>query len=158
MEPKYLSEEACGSLHYVAPEVLEHSYTDKADLWSCGVIAYMLLTGAPPFFGSDEEAWETQGFFSSRLIMDEGSMVDLLTFCSTALTPRCLPRLVGLKPLEAMAMGKNAWKRRAALALIALGLFARPAFVPQPRTLTLTNENSAQKESKAICRGYNSIL
>ena len=27
------------------------------------VIAYMLLTGAPPFFGSDEEAWETQGFF-----------------------------------------------------------------------------------------------
>jgi len=30
------------------------------------VIAYMLLTGAPPFFGSDEEAWETQGFFSSR--------------------------------------------------------------------------------------------
>lgn len=47
--------QACGSLHYVAPEVLEHSYTDKADLWSCGVIAYMLLTGAPPFFGSDEE-------------------------------------------------------------------------------------------------------
>lgn len=47
--------QACGSLHYVAPEVLEHSYTDKADLWSCGVIAYMLLTGAPPFFGSDDE-------------------------------------------------------------------------------------------------------
>lgn len=45
-------------------------------------------------------------------------------------------------------MGKNAWKRRAAVALIAFGLFARPAFVPQPRTLTLTNENSAQKESK----------
>jgi len=47
--------QACGSLHYVAPEVLEHSYTDKADIWSAGVIAYMLLTGAPPFFGADEE-------------------------------------------------------------------------------------------------------
>lgn len=47
--------QACGSLHYVAPEVLERSYTDMADLWSCGVIAYMLLTGTPPFFGSDEQ-------------------------------------------------------------------------------------------------------
>lgn len=46
--------QACGSIHYVAPEVLRHSYTGKADMWSLGVIAWMLLTGSPPFNGSED--------------------------------------------------------------------------------------------------------
>jgi len=47
--------QACGSLHYVAPEVLGRSYTEKADMWSMGVIAYMLLTGSAAFSGRDSD-------------------------------------------------------------------------------------------------------
>jgi len=45
----------CGSLEYVAPEVLGESYTETADLWSVGVMTYVLLTGLFLYSG-DEDA------------------------------------------------------------------------------------------------------
>merc|ERR1719324_1850719 len=44
---------SCGTLSYVAPEVLEKSYTSQCDLWSLGVIAFILLAGYMPFSGSE---------------------------------------------------------------------------------------------------------
>ena len=44
-----------GSAYYIAPEVLDKNYNEKCDLWSCGVILYILLTAKPPFGGSDDE-------------------------------------------------------------------------------------------------------
>ena len=41
----------CGSVYYVAPEVLQKKYNSKCDLWSCGVIMFMLLSNKAPFGG-----------------------------------------------------------------------------------------------------------
>lgn len=45
----------CGSLFYLAPEVVKMNYTEKADIWSCGILTLIMLTGAFPYSGKNKE-------------------------------------------------------------------------------------------------------
>ncbi|XP_072475607.1 serine/threonine-protein kinase 33 [Notamacropus eugenii] len=46
----------CGTPIYMAPEVINaHDYSQQCDIWSIGVIMYMLLCGEPPFLANSEE-------------------------------------------------------------------------------------------------------
>lgn len=38
-----------GSIYYIAPELIHMNYTHKIDIWSCGVILYILISGKAPF-------------------------------------------------------------------------------------------------------------
>lgn len=83
----------CGTAEYVAPEVLEGRYTTQCDVWSLGVIAYIMLSGTMPWNGVDtgpqrksklpdaflnsegrwaQVSYEAKSFVNSALRVDEG--------------------------------------------------------------------------------------
>ena len=52
---KKIDDKIKGSLYYMAPEVFSKKSDEKCDIWSCGVVLYLLVTGKYPFNGKDQK-------------------------------------------------------------------------------------------------------
>ncbi|XP_074281601.1 CDPK-related kinase 4-like [Silene latifolia] len=65
VRPDQRLNDVVGSAYYVAPEVLHRSYNVEGDMWSVGVITYILLCGSRPFWARTES-----GIFRSVLRSD----------------------------------------------------------------------------------------
>ncbi|CAE7305452.1 CPK1 [Symbiodinium necroappetens] len=66
-DPNIKMHVSCGTLAYVAPEVLKKDYTSQCDIWSLGVITFVLLSGYMPFSGS--ESVQTKNIASGNYIL-----------------------------------------------------------------------------------------
>lgn len=97
-----------GTPYYVAPEVLNGSYTNKCDVWSVGVIAYMLLTGSPPFYGNND--METlRAVKHEPLDLKDPALSNVSAACKDFIS-KCLSRDVAQRPTAEEAQ-KHPWMR-----------------------------------------------
>lgn len=55
ISPNVKISETLGTPYYIAPEVLTGSYDEKCDVWSIGVILFILLSGCAPFNGKNDD-------------------------------------------------------------------------------------------------------
>jgi len=55
VDPTKTLDEKLGTPYYIAPEVLNKKYNHKCDIWSSGVISYIVLSGIPPFNGANDQ-------------------------------------------------------------------------------------------------------
>ena len=63
-------EDTIGTLIYCSPEVLKNNYNKKCDIWSCGVLMYVLLSGHFPFFGKTQKEIKKK-ILSGQFTFDE---------------------------------------------------------------------------------------
>jgi len=68
-EPGQKLSEISGTPYYIAPEVIRQNYGLEADIWSCGIVMYVLLTGRTPFHRPDDHKQSYKVVF--RRILDE---------------------------------------------------------------------------------------
>eukprot|EP00747_Dinoflagellata_sp_TGD_P170647 gnl/TRDRNA2_/TRDRNA2_202748_c0_seq1.p1 gnl/TRDRNA2_/TRDRNA2_202748_c0~~gnl/TRDRNA2_/TRDRNA2_202748_c0_seq1.p1 ORF type:complete len:568 (-),score=102.21 gnl/TRDRNA2_/TRDRNA2_202748_c0_seq1:133-1836(-) len=99
-----------GTVYYIAPEVLEGSYSEKCDVWSLGVVSYVAFCGCPPFDGeTDPEI--VQAVKKGNVTFEEMAW-KRVPEPAKALIKELLTRDASTRPGAKMVVDQNAWLRK----------------------------------------------
>lgn len=63
-----------GSPYYMAPEMIDGNYSKASDMWSIGVVLYLILTGKQPFEGVDQNDVYRKikkGVYDKKILKDD---------------------------------------------------------------------------------------
>jgi len=77
-----------GSPYYMAPEMIDGNYSKASDMWSIGVIIYLILTGRQPFEGIDQNdvySKIAKGIYDKKILKDYKLSNEIRDFISKLL-------------------------------------------------------------------------
>lgn len=145
--------EMLGTPYYIAPEVLEGLYNEKCDIWSIGVITFMLLSGKAPFYGDTDDkiyrmvkAGEVKFGHSSWKQVSPEAMAFIQTLLTTNFNKR--PSAAEALDLPWIKMGKETIDSVLAVEVLGnLGAF-RASAVLKRATLTYMASQLVSKQEK----------
>mmetsp|Transcript_34620 Transcript_34620/g.40072 ORF Transcript_34620/g.40072 Transcript_34620/m.40072 type:complete len:164 (-) Transcript_34620:114-605(-) len=94
-----------GTSFFMAPEVIKKDYSEQCDMWSAGVMLYVMLTGYPPFYGEDiDEIEEAIGEGSIEFVEDIWE--DISDDAKDLISKLLVPEDIRITPKEAL---KHPW-------------------------------------------------
>jgi len=135
-----------GTPYYVAPEVLNREYTKSCDIWSIGVITYILLCGYPPFYGDTDN----QIFDSVRTARFDFPSPDWDGISEAAKDFICaLLRKDPSKRLTAAEALQHAWIQEMSRGNSKRGRNLRASIAFSPQSITFLKYRGMQKLKKA---------
>jgi calcium-dependent protein kinase len=111
----------CGTLQYASPELLQRRYTQKVDMWSLGVILYMLLSGTAPFRTTKRKNDAIIKDICTAPVRTEGNLWENVSDDAKDLIHRLLNRTVTARP-KAREVLDHPWMARSAPTLPAAEL------------------------------------
>lgn len=98
-----------GTVDYIAPEVLEHDYTEASDLWSFGVMVFEMITGTVPFREVNpvaeikrrvQDPVQLREYLSRQMRASVTCSNECVQFVMALLTPNVKTRLTATKALQ----------------------------------------------------------
>ena len=96
-EPETGLEIQLGTALYMAPEIINaQKYDEKVDIWSIGIITYMLLTGRTPYGGKNKQ--ELKNNIATKDVDWSKPYVESLSSEAKKFMKKCLTRDIGDRP------------------------------------------------------------